>query len=112
MFPPDAPAHECLVRVGERAQAGAFGAYRLWMTSATVAKWSAREKFGNEPVDATFIYGGVRAIYGAGAWYAGSEASTPGYGSPVSGPLCGYNVIVPPDDEVLAELAMAAKLGS
>ena len=103
MFPPDAPAHECLVRVGERAQAGAFGAYRLWMTSATVAKWSAREKFGNEPVDATFIYGGVRAIYGAGAWYAGSEASTPGYGSPVSGPLCGYNVIVPPDDEVLAE---------
>lgn len=103
LFPPDAPAHECLVRVGEPAQAGAFGSYRLWLTSANVAKWSTREKFGNEPVDATFIYSGVRAVYGCGAWYAGSEASTPGYGSPVNGPLCGYNLIVPADDRVLAE---------
>lgn len=103
LFPPDAPAHECLVRIGEPAQPGVFSAYRLWLTSATVSKWTTREKFGNEPLDATFIYGGVRAVYGCGAWYAGSEASTPGYGSPVSGPLCGYNLIVPQDERVLAE---------
>jgi hypothetical protein len=103
LFPPDAPAHECLVRVNDPAQAGAFGNYRIWMTTPNVSAWTNREKFGNEPVDATFIYGGVRAVYGAGAWYAGSEASTPGYGSPVNGPLCGYNLIVPPDDTVLAE---------
>ncbi len=103
VFPPDAPAHECLVRVGDPVPGGAFGQYRLWMTSANAAAWTSREKFGNEPVDVTFVYGGVRAVYGAGAWYAGSEAATPQYGSPVNGPLCGYNVEVPEDDRVLDE---------
>ncbi len=102
IFPPDAPAHECLVRVGEPAQGGDFAAYRLWVTAANVTTWSNREKFGNEPLDATFVYGGARAVYGAGAWYAGSEASTPGYNSPL-GNLCGYNLTLPADDLVLAE---------
>ena len=102
-FPPDTPAHDCLVRVGDPVQAGAFASYRLWMTSTNANLWTNRENFGNEPVDVTFVYGGVRAVYGCGAWYAGSEASTPGYGSPVNGPLCGYNLVVPGDDEVLDE---------
>lgn len=102
-FPPDTPAHDCLVRVGDPVQAGVFASYRLWMTDANANIWTNRENFGNEPVDVTFVYGGVRAVYGCGAWYAGSEASTPGYGSPVNGPLCGYNLVVPADDEVLNE---------
>ena len=95
MFPPDAPARECLVRVGEREQAGAFFAYRMWLTPQNVSAWSTRAKFGNEPIDVTFIYGKSRALYGCGAWYGGSEASTPGFNSPVSGTPCAYNVALP-----------------
>ncbi len=102
LFPPDAPAHECLARVGEPAQAGDFGVYRIWLTSANVTTWASRAKFGNEPIDVTYVYGGVRAVYGGGAWYAGSEASTPGFTSPLGG-LCGYNLTLPQDDLVLEE---------
>ena len=102
IFPPDAPSHECLVRVGEPEQGGDFTAYRMWVTAANITTWTNRERFGNEPLDATFIYGGVRAVYGCGVWYAGSEASTPGFNSPL-GTLCGYNLALPADDRVLAE---------
>lgn len=102
VFPPDAPTHECLVRIGDPPQDGDFTAYRLWVTSANVTAWSNRARFGNEPIDATFLYGGVRAVYGCGAWYSGSEASTPGFNSPL-GTLCGYNLILPDDDLVMAE---------
>ena len=51
-FPPDAPAHECLVRVGDTPQGGDFTAYRLWLTSANINAWASRARFGNEPVDA------------------------------------------------------------
>ena len=102
IFPPDAPAHECLVHVGDPAQGGDFAAYRMWMTAANITTWTNREKFGNEPLDATFIYAGVRAVYGCGAWYKGSEASTPSYNSPV-GNLCGYHLKPPDDDLVLDE---------
>jgi CotH kinase protein/Lamin Tail Domain len=103
VFPPDAPAHECLVRVGDPPQGGDFAAYRMWLTPTNVARWASREKFGNEPVDVTFVYGGVRAVYGCGGWYAGSEASTPGFSSPVTGTLCGYHIAPPGDDLVLGE---------
>ncbi|MEO7317666.1 MAG: lamin tail domain-containing protein, partial [Chthoniobacteraceae bacterium] len=105
IFPPDAPAHECLVRIGEPAQGGDLCTYRLWITAANVATWAGRAKFGNEPVDLTFVYGGARAVYGAGAWYAGSSASTPQYSSPVSttGLLPAYNLELPADDTVLAD---------
>jgi hypothetical protein len=101
-FPPDAPTHECLVRVGETDPGGDFAAYRMWMTAANITAWTNRERFGNEPLDATFIYGRTRAVYGCGAWYGGSEASTPGFNSPL-GTLCGYNLQMPSDDQVLAE---------
>ncbi|MGI8605388.1 MAG: lamin tail domain-containing protein [Verrucomicrobiales bacterium] len=104
VFPPDAPAHECLVRVGEPAQGGGFDAYRVWLTAVNVGTWTNRAKFSNEPLDVTFVYGGVRAVYGGGAWYAGSEASTPQYTSPVSGGLLpGYNITLPDHDRVLDE---------
>ena len=102
LFPPDAPAHECLVRVGEISQGGDFSAYRIWLTQANVAAWAGRAKYGDEPLDVTFIYNNVRAIYGGGAWYAGSEASTPTYTSPVGSP-CGYNLLLPGGDRVLDE---------
>src|SRR5205807_7046012 len=34
-FPNDAPARECLVRVGELQPTGNFPMYRVWMTAAT-----------------------------------------------------------------------------
>ncbi|MEO6436045.1 MAG: lamin tail domain-containing protein, partial [Tepidisphaeraceae bacterium] len=102
LFPPDAPAHECLVRVGDPPQGGGFDAYRMWLTAANISSWANRAKFSNEPVDLTFVYGGVRAVYGGGGWYSGSEASTPTFNSPV-GSLCGYNIILPDDDRVLGE---------
>ena len=102
LFPPDAPAHECLVRVGEPPQGGDFSAYRVWLTAANVSAWANRPKYGDEPLDMTFVYNNTRAVYGGGAWYAGSEATTPTYNSPV-GALCGYNLTLPADDAVLAE---------
>ncbi len=101
-FPPDAPNRECLVRVGETDPGGDFAAYRMWLTSANITSWTNREKFGNEPLDTTFIYGRTRAVYGCGVWYGGSEASTPGFNGPL-GTLCGYNLLLPSDNRVLAE---------
>ncbi len=102
VFPPDAPTHECLARIGDPNQGGDFADYRIWMTAPSISAWASREKFGNEPLDATFVYAGVRAVYGGGAWYGGSEASTPGFNSPL-GNLCGYNLGLPDDDTVLEE---------
>src|SRR6185295_1116596 len=96
-FPNDAPVRECLVRVGETQPAGGFGAYRLWMTAATVNTWATREKLSNEDLDCTFVYGNTRAIYNAGAHYSGSPYTTPIYNSPV-GALCGYDISMPQDD--------------
>lgn len=102
LFPPDAPAHECLVRIGEPPQGGDFSAYRVWLTTTNINTWAARAKYGDEPLDMTFVYNNTRAVYGGGAWYAGSEATTPTYNSPV-GNLCAYNFTLPADDRVLDE---------
>ncbi|PYJ03203.1 MAG: hypothetical protein DME25_12935, partial [Verrucomicrobia bacterium] len=104
-FPSDAPQRECLVRVGEIQPPGAFGAYRLWLTTATVATWAGREKLSNENLDGTFVYGDHRVIYNAGAHYSGSPYTTPGYTSPV-GALCGYDIIFPADDPFLGSTHM------
>jgi len=74
----------------------------MLLTSASVNRWANRARYGDEPIDATFIYNNTRVVYGGGAWYAGSEASTPGYNSPIGG-LCGYNITFPSDDRVLDE---------
>jgi hypothetical protein len=101
-FPEDAPARECLVRVGETVPAGFFATYRLWLTAATVATWAGREKLSNHDLDGTFVYGNFRAVYNIGSHYSGSPYTAPGYTSPV-GALCGYDIIFPDDDPFLGE---------
>jgi regulation of enolase protein 1 (concanavalin A-like superfamily) len=96
-FPADAPARECLVRFGETQPFGSLPVYRLWLTAATVSKWGSRLKLHNGPLDGTFVYGNVRAIYNIGACYAGSPFIRPGYSGP-AGALCGYSFQFPPDD--------------
>jgi hypothetical protein len=100
LFPADAPARECLIRVGETQPPGAFGTYRLWLTAATVTTWSNREKTSNEDLDGTFVYGTNRVIYNVGAHYSGSPYTLPTYTSPV-GALCGYDINFPTDDTFL-----------
>jgi hypothetical protein len=113
-FPSDAPARECLVRWGDTTPAGSLGAYRLWMTQATRDRWTVREKNSNAPLDITFVYGGVRAIYNASAKYSGSWAHTGGYSGP-SGAPCDYTLDFPGDDRLLGEtsavLALPGTLG-
>ena len=104
LFPNDAPARECLVRWGDPTRPGSLGAYRLWMTQATRDRWAARDKNSNAPLDITFVYGSVRAIYNASAKYSGSWAHTPGFNSPIGNP-CDFALDFPGDDRLLGETA-------
>jgi len=99
-FPQDAPTLSCLVRVGEFVPEGAFGTYRFWITQATHAFWSSRERMSNESLDCTFVYGNNRIIYNASAHYAGSAFTSPGYNTP-TGNLCGYDILYPDDQPFL-----------
>ena len=72
VFPAGAPAHECLVRFDEPTAANAFGTYRVWVTKKGTATWTSRPNLSNEPIEGTLVYGGFRAIQGAGFRYSGS----------------------------------------
>ena len=99
MYPGDTERRECLVRFGDPGPGGSFPTYRLWMTQASVNHWATRFVLSNDPLDVTFVYGGERIIYNAGAHYSGSwfsSLSVP-YNSP-TGNICGYTVVFPPDD--------------
>lgn len=96
-FPSDAPARECLARVGETQPVGSLGTYRLWMTAATKNTWTARSPLINKPFDVTFVYNNERVIYNMKALYAGSPYISPGYNGPTGG-LCGYTGEFPKDD--------------
>ncbi len=96
-FPSDAPARECLVRVGEAQPTGHYPVYRIWMTQATYDTWRTRSQLNNTPLDVTFVLDNSRVIYNAKALYAGSPYIAPGYGSPTAG-RCGYTVTFPEDD--------------
>lgn len=102
VFPSAAPARECLVRWGEPVGPGTFGTYRLLLTQATVQAWASREVMSNEGLDATFIAGTHRVIYGASARYSGSSYTAGIYNSPV-GNLCGYDITLPDDDRFLGD---------
>jgi len=78
IFPSDAPARECLVRVGEAQPVGNFPVYRIWMTQATLGTWNNRSKLNNTPLDITFVLGNQRVIYNAQGLYAGSPYIAPG----------------------------------
>ncbi|HEX7576885.1 MAG TPA: lamin tail domain-containing protein, partial [Verrucomicrobiae bacterium] len=111
-FPNDAPARECLVGFGETAPSGTVGDYRLWLTQSNVARWTNREKQSNRALDATFIYGGVRAIYNAGTLYSGSPWHTPSYTGP-DGAACDYEVNFAADEPLLgAEDFVLATIGN
>jgi hypothetical protein len=101
-FPNDAPARECLVRVGELQPTGNFPMYRVWMTAATLNTWNSRLKLDNSYLDITFVSGNSRAIYNAGGRYKGSPYISPGYSGATSG-RCGYTLSLPPDDVHLGE---------
>jgi hypothetical protein len=99
-FPADAPAHECLVRVGETQPSGHYPVYRMWMTQSTYERWRDRPELDNTPLDITFVLDNSRVIYNAQALYAGSPYIAPGYSSPTSG-RCGYTITFPEDDRFL-----------
>jgi len=101
-FPNDAPARECLVRVGEVQPSGNFPMYRLWVTQANLNTWTSRNKLNNAPFDVTFVLGNSRVIYNTEALYAGSPYISPGYCGPTCG-RCGYSISVPKDDLILGE---------
>ena len=90
-FPDVVPEQECLVRFGDGAAPGGFGEYRLWFTRDTHNKWiaSSRVKASNQPLDATFVYNGERAIYNIGTTYSGSFFNSPDYNGPTGRP-CDY----------------------
>lgn len=99
-FPDDAPARECLVRIGETMPPGNLGVYRLWFTQATEDEWSSRERGSNHPLDATFAYGAYRAVYNMQTYYSGSPYHWGNYDSPV-GRMCHYVMVFPGDDRFL-----------
>ncbi len=105
-FPNNAPARECLVRFGEPQPVGSYPVYRLWMTQGTASRWGSRLDLHNGLLDVTFVYGNQRAIYNAGACYAGSPFVRSGYSTP-TGSLCGYAVECPPDDLFLGVTDLA-----
>ncbi len=101
-FPADAPARECVVRVGDPVYAGSLGAYRLWLTSARTAVFASREGLSNEPVDGTFVYNNCRVIYNASIHFRGSPFIRPGWNNlTASGSAYAYVWGLPDDDPFL-----------
>jgi hypothetical protein len=100
-FPAGAPAHECLVRWDESTYAGSIGTYRLWVTSSNLTFWASRELNANDPIDATFVYGNNRVVYGANTMYSGSPFHAPSDNGPMGSFACDYEVNFPPDDSFL-----------
>jgi len=103
-FPADPPNRECLVRVGELTPSGPFGIYRLWMTQTNIQRWKRRDPFSDEPLDATFVYGGNRVIYNVGAYYAGRGAKI--YYVGPTNTSCDYRLIFPETDRFLGATDM------
>jgi hypothetical protein len=99
-FPADAPARECLVRVGESRLTNSFGSYRLWMSQQTMNAWRNRQPASSQPLDVTFVYDDSRVIYNVGATYAGSRYISQFLDSPIGKP-CDYDLLFPDDDRLL-----------
>jgi hypothetical protein len=100
LFPDDAPTRECLIRWDEPKPTGTLGQYHIWITTATVNYWNAREKNSNEPLDCSFVYGTNRVIYNGKTLYAGSPWHAPGFSGPLNG-ICDYVFRAPDDDPLL-----------
>ncbi len=80
-FPNDSPSHECLVRWGEVQMPGSYATYHLWITDATLQRWTSRDRLNNAPLDGTFVYNNYRVVYnmmpqyGGSPWHVGSMVS-------------------------------------
>jgi hypothetical protein len=96
-FPNDAPARECLVRVGEVQPTGNYPVYRVWMTQKTLNSWNGTSPLDNSFNDVTFVLDDRRIIYNSGARYKGSPYISPGYCGATCG-RCGYSISFPADD--------------
>jgi len=92
---------ECLVRFGETLVGGVFGNYKAWMTATNLARWAARDVWSNEPLDATFVFGPYRVIYGAGIRHRGNWRSMQAATGPTGSVMCSYSIEIPKDDRFL-----------
>ena len=101
-FPNDAPARECLARVGEVQPTGNYPVYRLWLTQSKFNAWSSALKLDNSSYDMTFVLGNERVIYNATARYKGSPYISPGYCGPACG-RCGYSLGFSSDEPFLGD---------
>ncbi|HLP77824.1 MAG TPA: choice-of-anchor X domain-containing protein, partial [Candidatus Paceibacterota bacterium] len=105
LFPAEAPTRECHVRWGESVIAGSIGTYRIWVTAANIAFWTARERNANDTIDATFVYGNFRAVYNVDTMYSGSPFHTPAYNGPLASIASDYEVNFHPDELFLGSKA-------
>jgi hypothetical protein len=101
-FPNDAPARECLIRIGESQPTGSYPVYRIWTTQANLNTWNNNNRLDNSTYDATFVLGNERVIYNAGARFKGSPYISPYFCSPTCG-RCGYAMSFPDDDLFLGD---------
>jgi regulation of enolase protein 1 (concanavalin A-like superfamily) len=99
VFPPSSAGQECLVRFGDGTPSGAFGTYRLWVTQANSDAWKNRPVLSNEPIESTFVYGNVRAVYNAGGRFAGSPYHQQFNSGPAS--QAHFTIDLPKDDQIL-----------
>ena len=97
---PQSAASECLVRVGDAASPGVFGAYRLWLAAANQTLWNTRLTHDNEPIDLTFVVDGARAIYNGGGHYRGGWRTNNG---PAGSDMCAFNLEMPKAERVLGD---------
>lgn len=79
VFPPTAPARECLVRWGDPTPFGSIGRYHIWATAASTSDLNSRPGQDRSYRDCTMIYD-TRPIYNAGLRNKGSPFHT-GVGS-------------------------------
>lgn len=96
------PSGECLVRVGDTLPAGAFGAYSMWITSASLAAWNARIPKSNENFPLTFLHNTSRCFYASGAHLA-QNFENANHQNPFSTTLSGYQIDLPPGEKLLGE---------
>ena len=88
---------EGLIRFGDPVSEPSFASYRMWVTQDSLQEWDSQPFRSNDPFPVTFVYNGVRAIYGAGAYYGGNKDSND---FPTNGTVS-YDLTLPPDEEVL-----------
>jgi len=100
-YPTDAPARECLVRMGTNpANTNDLGQYHFLLNQTNTTLWSRSHKRSNAPVPVTMVYNGERVIYDAGMYYGAGSFHSRVYSGP-SGALADYNATYPSDDRFL-----------